>query len=341
MKLKAALIALLSASFSSHAVYIDTNYEYNPSEPSWYKLLDLAESWVRKQGSKTEGPSEIVYVGQAPSLGAWRRATRDWTPGACLSSVADNTGVWISDPSKATSKSDTFFTYDGLAGKTSSYKEYVVSTGAPFEFESKNYKSAGLKRFADYYHSFRVDGPNGLSTVIDKKQKHSYRTSHVFALGQSTLNSTTLSNFEFFIGIGGDFSDFSYQEGFNWADWSKYKVKAKLKGKNFYLSDCGFSSVIAERNTKPVIHGVDFDRATQVGGGGFLNTKSITFKPRAEDKHSAEKNLIYSWVINGQVHYGKTPHFTVGTYVAPKTYSYRLTVSDGDMSTLYIGSTRF
>ena len=47
MKLKAALIALLSASFSSHAVYIDTNYEYNPSEPSWYKLLDLAESWVR------------------------------------------------------------------------------------------------------------------------------------------------------------------------------------------------------------------------------------------------------------------------------------------------------
>jgi|GEM_PF-1182113 len=352
----AIAIATLSFSSLSYSDSFDDNYSSNyyleQDKTIWDRLMDLGNSWVRKQGKKSENAESIVYAGKSPDLAAWRTGTRNWEPAACLSSDADNSGVWVNHAREVQRKDETFSSYYDQPEKNSSFKTYFISAGTPYEIESKNYKRAGIKRFANYYYSYRIDVESwGIfsdytkpSTVIDNKKSHDYHAAHTFTQGTSWVHSTTFSDFEWSIGVKNKTSDFNYLE--SWGEPSNYSIRGSWGG-DIYLSDCGFAKVISEPNTKPVINNFETDiRYTDIDGQGinwigsfFVNAADV------EDYHTSDNNLTYTWTVvreSGKVNtvYGKN-QAAFWEWVGPqgivdKAKKVTLIVSDGDMSTVAV-----
>ena len=323
--------ALLIQSNTASANTIDIQYQ---PEPDFYdQVWDVASNWIRKQFKKDENTQWISYAGQSPYLNEWRDGSNQWEPGACLSSLADNSGVWINKPYSKKQVSANFMAPFRFDNMSSSYQEFVIGANTPYELESKNYTSAGIKQFFKYFYSFRInDLSTGTSTVIDNKNKHDYTAMHNFKEGVSWVYSTTFSDFEVGISIGNSSTDFNYLG--SWTNASNYKVRGTW-GTEIYLSDCGFAKVTVEKNTKPSIGSLDYT----VGVAGTRPNMYRRFSFSAAgvtDKHSTDENLTYIWNIGGATYYSKT--VVIGRAGVRDLnlvdVVVSLTVSDGDLSTV-------
>ena len=355
-------IFLINSAQAEEPIYhLDRQYESN--------TLETINNWFRKAGDASETnldarfeaftpqPFETPYYQGAPSLENMKQAIWD-RPGVCLSSsTADMSGVWILDTKNQIQRFDQF--------RNIWITEYTISDGISWTIESKNYTSAGLKQFADYHYSFRIESSQNLSqsitTLIDNKKSHDYHTEHTFPMGSSWISSATLSDFEFLINIENKQGDFNYpSEVTNTGDWSwnsigNYKVSATWGG-DLYLSDCGFAEVKVEANTPPeitnftVVHG-GVNSTDQGQEHNVLDTYSDLKVSNSDidDKHTVYKNLRAQWNVRfesgkEQVMYGK--YVRVGTgkmHLDPsKRYAFgydpidnvELVVSDGDLCAL-------
>ena len=341
-------VAILLSSTNVLASNFDINIEYEPAKTTWDKLIDIGSSWVRRQGKKSENAENAYYFSGSPTLEQWRSGTSNWQQGACLSSNASNSGVWLNDVKESYRKTGSFATYGHLAEKQASYKQYIISANTPYELESKNFKRAGLKRFADYHYSFRIADSSffsGNSTVIDNKKSHDYDAIHSFSLGTSWVHSATFSDFEWSIGFKNNTGDINYSS--NWSNPSNYSVRGSWGG-DVYLSDCGFAEVITEPNTRPVIKEFSAVNAAEV-----VTNENPRFETWVElkvtdiaDYHTSKDNLIYKWVVthqsgkksttygmNASVYTGAVPLFGA-PHGADRGVKAQLIVSDGDLSTI-------
>ncbi|WP_448569156.1 hypothetical protein [Thalassotalea ganghwensis] len=289
----ALAVTVLSLSITTQAD--DFNFVYEPEPTFWDRLIDAGNSYVRRQIKKREDSQSAEYFGVSPTLSQWRQGTRNWEPGACLESNAKNSGVWLNGDVKSTSHSGQFHSSPDGSIITTPYKKFTISSGTPYELESKNFKRAGLKRFAKYYYSFRIDNERrDTSTVIDNKKSHDYSTTHTFSPGINWIHSTTFSDFEWSIGVKNNTGDFNYIQ--EWADPSNYSVRGSWGG-DIYLSDCGFAEVSVEQNTRPVINGIDYKAIGTDGGYGAMENY-YELHPYVEDRHTPSEKLNYYWEVN-------------------------------------------
>ena len=353
LKLTRVVVAAVSgmATFGAMAGNIDRGF---PFQPSYEELLHRGAAWTKDERQaymKEQLDKEFRYRSlKAPSLGDWRNANRNWSPYACDSANLGNgnTGVWINNTKKPMQRqSETIGGYVGDS-RSSNTPVYRIAQGSPFEVESKNYARAGLKRFAKYYHSFQAypvaediffpPFGNQDSILVDKTARHDYTAFMSFDEGTYSLNSLTYSDFEIFIGIDANLNDFN-QYGLEEFDLYKAIIDADW-GTDIYMSDCGFSKVIVEKNTRPTIGGISASDVTPPIPPGDRNTRlSLIREYRfsaggVSDEHTVNDNLDYRWEIDGVTYQGKNPKVSVYTGVPAhmRVMDVTVYVSDGALT---------
>ncbi|MBQ4810238.1 hypothetical protein A7985_07175 [Pseudoalteromonas luteoviolacea] len=238
---------------------------------------------------------------------------------------------WLSGITKAgTADVDVYFVGGDYSRKID---KYLVSTGTPYEIESKNYKRAGVKRFADFKYSWMISDRNGY-TVINNSGKHDYNFDHVFqGRGKKLLNGVVFSDYEIGFSIGIEAS--SSGGGYNY-EGIDFKP---IWGKDMGVYGCGATQVVIETNTRPEIRSLSF---TPWGSnfGRFMAIDIDIF-----DKHTANKNLKVDWTFyyDGRVLNSNPGHLMHPAYLPANkrnTYRYKVTVSDGHLTTVKQGIVR-
>lgn len=318
-----SIILSFNVSANTNDYVLQESYEKGSWQWAFSWLLERANAYSDRKREVPDQNAMILIGSIKPEL---TYDSFNWEVGIC---GHDKRSKWLA-PWVNTKKdpiNTTIYSFYPVA-KDIAVKKYKVSTGVPFEIESKNYKSAGLKRFADFKYSWFISEGNKLD-VIQNNKSHDYNHNYTFeSVGEKNILGVVYSDYEFGFSIS---TSFGHDGAGNYSyDRTKFKP---TWGKDMGVYGCGAAIVQIEKNTRPDILGVGVSRMQFSADRYVINARAV-----ANDKHTDNDNLFYTLEIfengNSISVGGETaliPEFVINR--SPRdAFTYKLVVSDGDLA---------
>ncbi|WP_149981370.1 hypothetical protein [Pseudoalteromonas rhizosphaerae] len=327
-----ALSVFLPLSFSvvanNNTYILQESYDKYSWQWAFSWLLERANAYADKKREVPDQNAMILIGSFKPEL---TYNSFNWEVGIC---GHDKRSKWLA-PWVNTKKSsiNTTLWSDYPVEKDIAVKKYMVSTGVPFEIESKNYKSAGLKQFASFKYSWFISEGINLD-VIQNNSSHDYNHHYTFdTIGEKNILGVVYSDYDFGFSIS---TSFGHDGAGNYSyDGTKFKP---TWGKDMGVYGCGAAVVQVEKNTRPKV--VQIRTGLRELPDGLLIMQAA---PILSDDHTDSDNLFYELEIfkDGKKisnpSDNKNPWFPGFYYSDRKSLTYKIVVSDGDLTTIKQG----